>query len=278
MKKLILIIMLIFPQITLAETIQSIICNNFSNIDLNDEDMILEKAALLDDYKTYKTNGISVDKLKTIWKSPENYNIDIQDISAKSLPANMQGKFLKGLSELPHNSKVLILSKFIPNLINCPSKKIKIFAKNMKNKLLNEERNVFNERTQGKNIFDKSISIFTIANQKIKPSKNYIYRYWYSETQNTDIMLKIVQILDDSVLVRADIPHHLWKYYGLSADKNMLIKTTKKYVDEDILENGYYEYIGITSYTNILGTKRTVHTFKEIKNPFENLYLYDGQN
>ena len=274
---LVFIAMMTISESVYAETIQNTICNNFKNIDLKNNALFLEKVSLLDDYKTYKTNGVSADKLKPIWENPKKYNIDIQNISVETFPSDIKDKFKTHISALTSEQKTFVLSKFISNLTNCPSEEIKNFTKELKQKLLDEEKAIYDKRTNGKSISEKTISIFTIANQKIKPSKDYIYRYGYSETQNSDIMLKVVQTLSDGVLVRADIPYHLWQYYRLSADKNILIKTTKNYVDEDILENGYYEYVGVTSYTNIIGSKSTVHTFKEIKNPMENLYLYNGK-
>ena len=262
-----------------AESLQNIICNNFKNIDLNNEELVLEKAFLLNDYIIYNEGGVSAVILHPLWENPQHYNLDIHNVSLTSMPEDVKNEFkqiMPSMIELPQDIKTSALSKFVSNLTQCPSQKIKTFAENLKKKLFNEERNIYNQRMKGRQIFSKSISIFTLSNQMIKPSKDYIYKY--DKYQSNSVLLKVTQTLPDGVLVHAYVPAHLRQYFKLTADKNILIKTTKTYADEDTLENGYYEYIGTTSYTNVLGSISTVHTFQEIQDPMYGLHLFHGQN
>ncbi len=279
---------MISSESVLAKNMQEIICNNFNNIDINDDKLIHEKIILLEDYHYYikslsDPTYRSLETLRPLWQNIHKHNIDINNISLENLPKDIKDKITPN-KETPDETKLeqakslyrrSLYEYFLPKLVKCKSVKPQSFAIQLKEKLLNEEKNIYLQRTKGKKIIDRYISSFTLHNQTSKPSKNFIYQY---DKNKANILLKVAQSLPDGVLVHAYVPDYLWQYFRLSADKNLLIKTTKTYADEDILESGYFEYIGTTSYTNLLGSINTVHTFKEIQNPTDGIYFYDWQN
>lgn len=73
--------------------------------------------------------------------------------------------------------------------------------------------------------------------------------------------LRVFQALNDAVMVEVS-----GEAAGLLYDSiNMIVKTSKGYVDDEMLRPGKYEYVGPYRYETIGNTKRTIRAFREVE-------------
>lgn len=84
--------------------------------------------------------------------------------------------------------------------------------------------------------------------------------------------MKVIQALEEGVLVRPVVGNMELEWRGLSAvnDKmTIYVETSQKYLDDEFLKAGLYEYVGRYTYTAIHDVRRTVRWFREVKSATE---------
>lgn len=263
----------------LAREEKDFLCHAFRNIEQYNDNEILEKILLLDDYFLYKKGEDSSLVFFEAWKILDGEQEKIYNISLKSIKnylplenKEINKKLIKAIEK--EDFKVVkraVFAQYLPIFENCASD-IKSRMEQLKQKILLEEKDLFYKRVNGRKLHFKPLEYFTLINQDIQPSKDFIYKY--KVNYNHGMQLRVIQVVPSGVLVKADnTENDLLRWYGTSADKIIFIETTSDYVDKDLLHNGFYEYLGVKSYSNLLGN-RTVHSFREIKDPFEDIFFY----
>lgn len=73
--------------------------------------------------------------------------------------------------------------------------------------------------------------------------------------------LKVLQVTPQGILVT--LSHD---FDPSASSKIFLIKTSKSYVDDDLVGNMFVKSIGTISYTNVLGGMKTIHAFQDREN------------
>lgn len=70
--------------------------------------------------------------------------------------------------------------------------------------------------------------------------------------------MKVLQVVKGGVLVTRNT------YSSEAPSKNFIVRTSRRYADDDILAPGYYRAIGTVSYQSVIGAQLTVYAFSEI--------------
>lgn len=255
------------------------LCEAFKNIQKISENEIFEKSSLLEDYLVYERGGNSA--FPGVWKNLSGKSEEIYNISFEKLenyvPVEKKQKFKEIMKEkeLNRESDRFAFSQFIPILEKCQySYNVKERLYQLKHKIQAEEKILFFKRTNGKELHSLPLEYFTLINNTVQPSEKFIYKYTIN--REPAIRLRVIQVVPSGVLVQADSNHNEFlRYQGTSADRSIFIETKGDYVDKDLLRDGFYEYVGRKSYNNFLGN-RTIHSFREISDPFQHISFYDG--
>ena len=110
----------------------------------------------------------------------------------------------------------------------------------------------------GRKLAEGGLGAFAIDGLKDtlgKPQKNLVY--YYSDS-GLGYKLRVFQNVKGGVIVEA-------REGSARGDNLLFLKTSQKYADGDSLNSGYYVYDGLFQYNSILGIKRTIYSFKELK-------------
>lgn len=91
--------------------------------------------------------------------------------------------------------------------------------------------------------------LYSINNPRGTVESNCIYHI-------TGYPLKVLQVTPQGILVILDDQYSLGKVF--------LIKTNKKYVDDDRVEDMLVKSIGTVSYTSVMGGMKTIHSFQHL--------------
>lgn len=84
--------------------------------------------------------------------------------------------------------------------------------------------------------------------------------------------MKVIQALEGGVLVHPVVGTMEFEWRGLDAvnDKmTIYVETQRKYVDDEYLKKGLYEYVGNYTYTSVHNVRATVRRFREVKSATE---------
>lgn len=84
--------------------------------------------------------------------------------------------------------------------------------------------------------------------------------------------MKVVQSLEKGVLVRPVVGEMELEWRGVAAinDKMAIyVETPQKYVDDEFLKAGLYEYVGRYTYTAVHNVRATVRWFREVESATE---------
>lgn len=80
--------------------------------------------------------------------------------------------------------------------------------------------------------------------------------------------MKVIQALEGGVLAHPVVSEMELGWRGQDAvnDKmTIYVETSQKYLDDEFLKAGLYEYVGRYTYTSVHDVRRTVRWFREVK-------------
>ncbi len=84
--------------------------------------------------------------------------------------------------------------------------------------------------------------------------------------------MKVIQALEGGVLARPVVSKMELGWRGQDAvnDKmTIYVETSQKYLDDEFLKAGLYEYVGRYTYTAVHDVRRTVRWFREVESAKE---------
>ncbi len=84
--------------------------------------------------------------------------------------------------------------------------------------------------------------------------------------------MNVIQTLEEGVLVHPVVGEMEFEWRGMATvnDKmTIYVETSQKYLDDEFLKVGLYEYVGRYTYTVIHDVRRTVRWFREVKSATE---------
>lgn len=84
--------------------------------------------------------------------------------------------------------------------------------------------------------------------------------------------MKVIQALEGGVLARPVVSKMELGWRGQNAvnDKmTIYVETSQKYLDDEFLKAGLYEYVGRYTYTAVHDVRRTVRWFREVESAKE---------
>lgn len=84
--------------------------------------------------------------------------------------------------------------------------------------------------------------------------------------------MKVIQALEGGVLARPVVGKMELGWRGQDAvnDKmTIYVETSQKYLDDEFLKAGLYEYVGRYTYTAVHDVRRTVRWFREVESAKE---------
>ena len=271
------------------------LCNSYKNIERFTKEDFSEKHIFLDDYLTYLNGGDYLMPWTSLYIDEKTiFNISLEQLKQlgkhlteekdKQNFQKMEASFPKLLNYMKDNknvnqAKTHLLSEFVLYTEKHCSWDIKDRVAPLRQKVIDGEKKLFFQKTNGKKLHYKTLEYFTLTNQQTQPSEQFFYEYKAEYNPAVPaIRLRVLQVTPSGVLIHAEdkANSYLQSVYGTLADKFIFIETKEDYVDKDLLRSGFYEYIGRKSYGSILGD-RTIHSFREIPNPFKGLHFYNGE-
>ena len=135
------------------------------------------------------------------------------------------------------NNSLIMHEKYLKDILN--------YSLKYESKLNHSKMNMLCEKTLEQDI----LSSLVFRSSDIR--KNCIY----SLSGN----IKVIQILKNGIIARLEM-HDRGTY-----PENIFIYTKKSFVDGEFIGKGNVYYSGPYSYGTVLGSKKTVHSFKEIE-------------
>lgn len=112
----------------------------------------------------------------------------------------------------------------------------------------------------------KNVALRTMAHNTRTPTEGDVYIHKGGRT------MLVIQSLEDGVLVHPVVGETEFEFRGMAAvDEKMTIyiETPRKYVDNEYLKAGLYEYVGSYVYTGVHDVRKTVRKFREVKEALE---------
>lgn len=104
-----------------------------------------------------------------------------------------------------------------------------------------------------------ALTLFDCTHSTIRPTIGSIY-------EHDGKGLQVFQAIEGAVMVNAKLDLNSSNIIDTAQNRlNIIVETTMKYVDGEMLAPGKYEYTGPYKYETILEEKRTIRRFKQIE-------------
>lgn len=251
-----------------------IICINIERVSdagIDEPQKLLNTWLFLDDYLVYKDKGNAL--FAKTWENPDT---DMLNLGPQLIPEDKREKFLSAIQKtLSDEQKKSYLYVLYETTKPCSSDKIKALRKRILSDYLPQEKALFKKQAGDKEIGRFMLPYFMISNNRETPQEKTAYIYKEYPTMD----MRVVQSIEGGVLVQGKFLSKVEQVYADGElDRPILIKTSRKYVDDSSLAQGYYAYIGLKEYINVLGVNRTVYAFEEIPNlKVNDLLFYKGE-